>query len=236
MLPVRPVAPPIASLNCRGSATMATMPPPVTLHGQHVRLEPLTLAHVPGMIAAANEDRSTYRYTLVPETAERAEEYVRTALAHGQEGSALPFATIDALTEAVVGSTRFHDLDYWDQERQWPPGRTQPRPTGTPSVAEIGSTWLAASAQQSRINTEAKLLMLTHAFEEWKVHRISLKTDTRNLRSRRAIERVGASFEGIRRAHVPAPDGTIRDSAYYSIVASEWPTVRAGLHASLTAG
>jgi RimJ/RimL family protein N-acetyltransferase len=96
-------------------------------------------------------------------------------------------------------------------------------------VAGIGSTWLAASAQRTAVNTEAKLLMLTHAFDVWGVHRVTLKTDARNARSRSSIQRLGAVFEGVRRVHVPAADGTLRDTAYYSIVAAEWPAVRDGL-------
>ncbi|MET0275509.1 MAG: GNAT family protein, partial [Acidimicrobiia bacterium] len=92
-------------------------------------------------------------------------------------------------------------------------------------TAEIGSTWLAASAQATPVNTEAKLLLLRHAFDTWRVERVTFKTDARNERSRRAIERIGATFEGVRRAHTIASDGTIRDSAYFSIVRSEWPAI-----------
>jgi hypothetical protein len=102
-------------------------------------------------------------------------------------------------------------------------------------VAEIGSTWLASSAQRSGSNTESKLLMLSHAFDSWGVLRVTLKTDSRNARSRRAIERIGARFEGIRRAHARAVDGSVRDTAYYSIIRPEWPGVRAALTARLTA-
>jgi hypothetical protein len=120
-------------------------------------------------------------------------------------------------------------------------GAAAARPAGTPassgelpSVAEIGWTWLAASAQRTAVNTEAKLLLLGHAFDAWAALRVCLKTDARNARSRTAIERLGARFEGIRRAHVLASDGTARDSAYYSIVRAEWPVVRATLIARLT--
>ena len=94
-------------------------------------------------------------------------------------------------------------------------------------------TWLAASAQRTRCNTEAKLLMLAHAFERWQVHSVSLKTDERNARSRRAIERLGARFDGLRRADMPGADGTVRTSAYYSILAAEWPVVCEGLRGNL---
>ena len=98
---------------------------------------------------------------------------------------------------------------------------------------DIGATWLAASAQRTRCNTEAKLLMLTHAFEVWRVHRVALKTDERNTASRRAIERLGARFEGVRRADMPGQDGSVRHSAYYSIVQAEWPAVRRTLESAL---
>ena len=99
----------------------------------------------------------------------------------------------------------------------------------TPDAVEIGSTWLAPSAQRTAINTHAKLLMLTHAFEAWAVLRVTLKTDARNLRSRAAIERIGARFDGVLRAHMPAFDGGVRDTAFYSIVAVEWPELRRAL-------
>ena len=98
---------------------------------------------------------------------------------------------------------------------------------------DIGATWLAASAQRTRCNTEAKLLMLTHAFDVWRVHRVALKTDERNAASRRAIERLGARFEGVRRADMPGQDGSVRHSAYYSIVQAEWPAVRKTLEDAL---
>jgi RimJ/RimL family protein N-acetyltransferase len=126
--------------------------------------------------------------------------------------------------DRVVGSTRFLDLDYWTDDRN------------TPSAAEIGATWLAASAQRSRVNTECKLLLLTHAFDVWRVARVTFKTDARNQRSRDAIARIGATFEGIRRAHVPATDGTIRDSAYFSIIRGEWPEIQQALRTRLAAG
>jgi RimJ/RimL family protein N-acetyltransferase len=103
-------------------------------------------------------------------------------------------------------------------------------------VAEIGSTWLASSAQRTGCNTEAKLLMLGHAFDTWGVLRVTLKTDSRNTRSRRSIERTGGRFEGIRRAHARAVDGSVRDSAYYSIVATEWPNVSAALKVIMRKG
>ena len=196
----------------------ANRPEAVVLRGRIVRLEPLSRHHVRALVAAANEDRSTYAFTSVPDAIDTMTTYVTQACAEQEAGRVVAFATLAG--DRVVGSTRFLDLDYW-------------RPTGVPSVAEIGSTWLAASAQRSLINTEAKLLMLTHAFEMWQVHRVTFKTDARNERSRRAIERIGATFEGIRRAHVVATDGSPRNSAYFSIIASEWPEVKQRLSARI---
>jgi len=199
------------------------MPADVVLQGRLVRLEPLSLDHVQALVTAASEQRSSYGYTTVPADADAMADYVRVALADRETGRALPFATVEH--DRVVGSTRFLDLDYWE------PDAGGAGAASIPSVVEIGSTWLAASAQRSGVNTEAKLLMLAHAFDTWRVHRVTFKTDARNERSRRAIERIGATFEGVRRAHVVATDGTIRDSAYYSIIASEWPAVKARLYA-----
>ena len=140
--------------------------------------------------------------------------------------------------QRVVGSTRFLDLDVFAWPSPWPPGVSAgPEPSAgrPPSVAEIGSTWYAASAQRTGVNAACKLLMLTHAFDVWEILRVTLKTDARNAASRGAIERLGAQYEGVRRAHFPAQDGGIRDTAYYSVIASEWPEVRAGLRRRLAA-
>jgi RimJ/RimL family protein N-acetyltransferase len=131
----------------------------------------------------------------------------------------------------VVGCTRFCEIFVW----QWPPGATHQR-RGVPDVTDIGFTWLSASAQRSPVNTEAKLLMLTHAFEVWKVHRVALQTDVRNTRSRAAIERIGGRLDGILRADRPGADDTVRTSARFSILASEWPEVRDRLAARLAGG
>jgi len=197
-----------------------TGPAPVVLAGRHVRLEPLSLAHAAGLAAAGAGDRSTFGLTHVPDGDSPASGYIAALLADADAGSALPFATLLPDGE-VVGATRFLDLQYW------PLGDARPR--GVPVVAEIGGTWLAPRVQRTAVNTEAKLLMLTHAFETWRVRRVSLKTDARNARSRRAIERLGARFDGVLRAHSPAADGGLRDTAFYSIVDAEWPEVRARL-------
>jgi RimJ/RimL family protein N-acetyltransferase len=159
--------------------------------------------------------------------------YVQAALEDQGTGWALPFAIYDLRRKAVVGTTRFLDLDYWSWPPAWPPGRSTPKPDAIPTVAEIGSTWLAPSAQRTGCNVESKLLMLTHAFDTWGVLRVTLKTDSRNSLSRHAIERIGGHFEGIRRAHARAVDGSVRDTAYYSIVAAEWPDVCAALKARM---
>jgi RimJ/RimL family protein N-acetyltransferase len=198
-----------------------------------VHLDPLDLSHVDGLLAAAGEDRGSYGYTLVPATAEEMHSYVLSALEDERTGWALPFAISLSDSERIVGSTRFLDLAYWTNPMSWPPGRPSTGGQGIPSVAEIGSTWIAGSVQRTGTNTEAKLLMFSHAFETWGVARVTLKTDARNERSRRAIERIGATFEGIRRAHVPATDGSIRDTAYYSILQVEWPAIQSTLVARL---
>jgi RimJ/RimL family protein N-acetyltransferase len=210
------------------------VPPVVILEGSRVRLEPLSLRHVSALVEAATQARDTYDFTLVPADDATMRLYVQAALADQDTGWALPFALRDLRSQAVVGSTRFLDLDYWSWPPAWPPGRPAPRTDAVPTVAEIGSTWLAASAQRTGCNTEAKLLMLAHAFDTWGVLRVTLKTDSRNTRSRQAIERIGGRFEGIRRAHARAVDGSVRDTAYYSITAAEWPGVHAALRARLT--
>ncbi|HVX21476.1 MAG TPA: GNAT family protein [Acidimicrobiales bacterium] len=204
----------------------------VTLAGRYVRLEPLTVAHAADLAAAA-VDRSTYAYTWVPDGPRGAEAYVADALAEEAAGNHLPFATVrlpdGAGGEQVVGSTRFIDTAPW----QWPPWAADRQRAGVPDAVEIGHTWLAAAAQRTVVNTEAKLLMLTHAFDTWEVYRVRLKTDARNARSRAAIERLGATLEGVLRAAQPAADGTVRDTAMFSITAAEWPAVRADLRARL---
>jgi RimJ/RimL family protein N-acetyltransferase len=202
---------------------------PVTLAGQLVRLEALTPAHVAPLAEAAAESRDTYRLTLVPEGLAAMEEYVRDALAQAERGLEVPFATVDARSGRVVGSTRFF-LERWS----WPAPLTPvaPVPLG-PETVEIGSTWLAASAQRTAINSEAKLLMLDHAFESWRVYRVSLKTDARNVRSREAIMRLGCQLDGVLRAHKPAFDGGIRDTAFFSMLRAEWPAARARLQERL---
>jgi N-acetyltransferase len=196
------------------------------LRGDTVTLRVLSVGDAVALAAAAAESRNEYGYTRVPEGVEEAQRYIETALAELEAGRRVPFAIV--WHERVVGSTSYLDLDRW----RWPAGSPLQR-ADHPDAVEIGSTWLAASAQRTRCNTESKYLMLSNAFDVWGVHRVTLKTDERNAKSRRAIERLGALFEGVRRAHMPAQDGSVRNSAYYSIVRAEWPDVRRQLEAAL---
>ena len=203
---------------------------PFSLPGSVVVLEPLSAVHVAGLVDAANRDRATYQFTRVPTSAEDAADYVAIALAERAAGCAMPFAVRRLADDRLVGSTRFLDMEVLTAA---PGAPSQPTDLSPPTVVEIGATWYAADAQRSGVNTECKLLLLTHAFDEWRVERVSLKTDARNDRSRTAILRIGARFEGVRRVHMPAADGGLRDTAYYSIVRGEWPAVRDGLAARL---
>ena len=161
--------------------------------------------------------------SFVPQDEHAMRAYIETALAWARAGTAVPFVTIRRSDGAVLGSTRFFDLARWS----WPSGH--PNGTRAYDTCEIGYTWLAPSAIKTPANTEAKLLMLTHAFESWSVRSVCFHADRRNARSRAAIERIGAQFEGILRAHRLASDFTARDSARYSIVSDEWPMVKAHL-------
>src|SRR5712671_1051880 len=204
--------------------------PPLAFEGAHVRLVPLELRHVPALAAAASGPRDTYTFTFVPDGEAPMLRYVEEALALRASGAAVPFATVQRATGRVIGSTRFFNFEYF----RWPEGaRAPPQP---PDAVEIGWTWLTADAQRTPVNSEAKLLMLTHAFESWRVVRVNLRTDARNARSRAAIERLGAKLDGILRAHVPASDGGVRDTASYSLLAQDWPAAKARLRARLSDG
>ncbi len=192
-----------------------TFNPTMVLQNQFVRLEPLSESHIPDLLEIAQATPAEiFALTKVPRTLEGMTANVRTAIQARDAKKAVPFAT--TTNGKVVGTTRLGNLEYWDWDRQ----------QGTPDAAEIGWTWLAPSVQRTKVNTSAKLLMLEYAFETWQVQRVTLKTDARNERSRNAILRIGASFEGILRAHVPASDGGIRNSAMYSILESEWAEVK----------
>jgi RimJ/RimL family protein N-acetyltransferase len=199
---------------------------PFVLTGAHVRLEPLALGHASALVDAATRDRSSYSFTVVPDTMATMESYIDALLADAQRDIVIPFAQSRTLDGAAVGCTRFLNV-------AWYPGRE------LPAEVEIGGTWLAGDAQRTAINTEAKLLLLTHAFEHWRVVRVAICTDALNARSRSAIERLGASFEGILRNHRlragdGVPPGEPRDTAVYSILPDEWPGIRARLQDRLS--
>lgn len=191
------------------------------LSGKYVRLEPLDHRHVDGLVAASAGDASLYQWSPVPRGQAEVVKYVDTAMAWRDAQTAVPFATVRIDDGTVVGSTRFWNLERWS----WPPGHAR-QGRHQPDACEIGYTWLSHAAVRTAANTEAKLLMLAHAFETWQVLRVCFHTDARNQRSRAALERIGGRFEGILRSHRIAADYTARDSVRYSIVASEWPGVK----------
>lgn len=190
---------------------------PVVLAGRHVRLEPLSDDHLPGLLAVGL-DPVLWKWTLNkvngPADLER---YVETALAEQRAGSSLPFATVLQSNNQVIGSTRFGNISLPNKR------------------VEIGWTWIGRPWQRTPANTEAKLLMLTHAFEVAGMARVELKTNVLNSQSRNAMLRIGCVEEGILRQHAIADDGTTRDTIYYSVLRAEWPAVRDRLQAFLAA-
>ena len=188
-----------------------------TLTGRYVTLEPLAIEHIAAIALAGAGDRSTFAYTQVPDGSDEAAEYVAWLLDDAAHDRVTPFVQRRFDDATVVGCTRFLNP-------LWPLGRDHP------DEVEIGGTWLSSSAQRTAINTEAKLLLLTHAFEVWNVQRIAVCTDARNEQSRRAIERLGAQFEGVLRRHrrsTHTGDGDqLRDTATYAITIDDWPDVR----------
>ncbi|TAM59705.1 N-acetyltransferase [bacterium] len=193
--------------------TLPFDPKPVTLEGTHARLEPLALAHAAGLLEAGREEE-LWLYLFIPplRTLDDARIFIERALADARNGSQIPFAIIDRKSGSVAGSTRY--LDIRRPERG----------------LEIGWTWLGAAARRTAINTECKYLLLRHAFEAQGAIRVQIKTDARNLRSQRAIERIGGVREGVLRRHMIRPyDGFVRDTVMFSIIDTEWPTVKTGL-------
>ena len=191
------------------------------LQGKDIRLEPLEHRHVDGLVTAAAVEPDLYRWSPVPQGKTEAINYINSALASRDGGTAVPFAIVRIEDGVVIGSTRFWNIERWSWQQGHPShGRT------FPDACEIGYTWMARSAIRTAANTEAKFLMLTYAFEVWQVLRVCLHTDARNERSRGAIERIGGQYEGILRAHRMAADFIPRDSVRYSIVAAEWPGVK----------
>jgi RimJ/RimL family protein N-acetyltransferase len=188
---------------------------PVVLEGRHVRLEPMALHHLDAL-CEIGLDEDIWRW--IPfqiRTRDDMLGYIKTALQLQADGTALPFATLERGTDRVAGSTRYMNIDK--------PNRH----------VEIGSTWIGRPWQRTAVNTEAKYLMLRHAFEQLGCHRVELKTDVLNDRSRNAILRIGAKHEGVFRKHVVCDSGRVRDSAWFSIIDTEWPEVKAALELKL---
>jgi len=188
---------------------------PVTLEANIVRLEPLLRAHADELVsAAADGELWNSTVTVVPSSL-TITAYLDAALNAQAQGSELPFVIVQKSSGLIVGSTRFYNIDQENRN------------------VEIGYTWLAATAQRTAVNTEAKLLLLTHAFEHWRCIRVCLITDVLNVQSQNAILRIGAKQEGTLRNHLIMPDGRYRDSVCFSIIESEWPEVKEMLEAKL---
>ena len=190
---------------------------PVILEGERVRLEPLSLEHTGDLCEAGLHDEL---WRLIPtfiSTAEDMKAYIQTALDEQAKGISLPFATVEKASGKAIGSTRFGNIDTANKR------------------VEIGWTWISPDWQRTFVNSEAKYLMLKHAFETWQCNRVELKTDALNERSRNAILRLGAKQEGIFRQHVVTYSGRLRDSVYFSIINTEWPEVKAKLEEKLKA-
>ncbi|GCE30727.1 N-acetyltransferase [Dictyobacter alpinus] len=189
---------------------------PVILTGKLVRLEPLQLSHVEDLLRAGHED-ATWKYmSFNPGVSEQAmTQWITEALRLQQAGDSLPFVIIDQRTGQIIGSTRYLDIRRKDRG------------------LEIGWTWLAPEARRTGVNTECKYLLLGHAFEKLQAIRVQLKTDSRNIRSQQAIERIGGKKEGVLRNHVIMPDGYYRHSVYYSILDTEWEQVKSNLSAKM---
>jgi N-acetyltransferase len=188
---------------------------PVRLEGQHVRLEPLSESHHAGLCEVGLDPDLWQWIPFRVLTPEDMTGYIRAALRDQETGVSLPFATIDRESGRAIGCTRYMNIEMAQRR------------------VEIGSTWIARAWQRSMINTEAKFLMLRHAFETLGCIRVELKTDSMNRRSRNAIQRIGATQEGIFRNHMQTWSGRIRDTVYFSILDSEWPRVKADLEAKL---
>lgn len=188
---------------------------PVVLDGRCVRLEPLTRVHKDALIAAASDGELWNSDVTVVPSPQTIHSYIEDALEGLQRGHELPFVIVRTATGEVVGTTRFYEIQPADRR------------------VAIGYTWLAMSAQRTTVNTEAKLLLLEHAFEHWQCVRVEFITDVLNEQSRAAILRLGAKEEGTLRNHMIMPSGRIRDSVCFSIIAEEWPEVSAKLKKKL---
>ncbi|MFP2908726.1 GNAT family N-acetyltransferase [Pyxidicoccus sp. 3LFB2] len=188
--------------------------PPVVLEGQAVRLEPLRLEHAPALAALCEPEIFTW-FSRVLRTREEVEAFISSALTEAERGLERPFVILERETGQPVGTTRYLDIQRHHR------------------TLEIGYTWLGRRVWRTRVNTECKYLLLRHAFESLGVMRVQLKTNRHNVRSRAAMERMGAKFEGILRHHMLVQDGQVRDSAYYSVIDTEWPEVKARLEGFL---
>jgi N-acetyltransferase len=188
---------------------------PITLEGNHVRLEPLSLEHLEAL-CAVGLDPELWKFTKVNVTnRDEMRAYIEDALRAHAAKTALPFATREKKSNSIIGSSRFADIDHHNR------------------TVEIGWTWIARPFQRTAVNTEAKYLMLRHAFEKMDARRVMLKTDETNLKSRAAIARIGAKQEGILRNHMLVWGGRNRNSVIFSIIAEEWPEAKRNLEAKL---
>jgi RimJ/RimL family protein N-acetyltransferase len=191
-------------------------PTPVTLEGTQVRLEPLSESHHDSLCAVGLDPELWKWIPFQVLDRDQMMNYIRAALADQEKGTALPFATVERASGRVVGATRFMNIDVPNKR------------------VEIGSTWIGRPWQRSAINTEAKYLMMRHAFEAWECNRLELKTDSLNSKSRNAILRIGAKQEGIFRSHMVTWSGRLRDTVYFSVIAPEWAEVKAILEARMS--
>ncbi|MFI6447300.1 GNAT family N-acetyltransferase [Kitasatospora sp. NPDC050543] len=198
----------------------AKLPAPITLTGRHVRLEPLGRDHLPDLFAAGGGDDLVWQWIPggTPRTEQELGAVIDRRLAEIAAGTAVVLAVISLDTGRAIGMTGYYDANAEDE------------------LVEIGGTWYARSAWRTAVNTESKLLLLTHAFEELGMGRVFWKTDHLNERSRNAVLRLGATFEGIHRRERRRADGTWRDSVYFSMLADEWPAARARLAERLNRG
>ena len=192
-------------------------PAPIVLEGSHVRLEPLEPRHLTDLVAAGDEDPDVFRFVTVSPYVVGWQDWLAEALDGQSAGRYVCWATVLASEGRAIGSTRFGDIE------------------PTHGRLEIGWTWLARSAQRTAANSEAKLLQLQYAFDELGASRVAFKTDARNEQAQRALERLGAVREGVLRSHMRLSDGFVRDTVYYSILAREWPAVRAAVEGRLDA-
>ena len=190
---------------------------PVSLSGKYIHLDPLSEAHAPGL-ALVGRDQEIWRYLPYGELTNEAKilAYIKTLLRWANQGTDLPFVVIENEINKPIGCTRYQDIQLEHKK------------------LEIGGTWIGKAHQRTKANTESKYLLLKHAFEKMGCIRVQLKTDARNLRSQKAIERIGAKKEGVLRNHMILPNGEVRDSVFYSILEGEWPEVKQQLEEKLS--